>query len=243
MVDDPLVDALYRLIRTGELSPGERVDQRVISERLEVSRTPLREALRALAVDGILTRTPNAGYAVTKISANELLQYYSIRAFLENGVLGALVWPTSEQLDDLRRCNESCRSAAEAGALEDLLASNMNFHFTIFRWSTLTVMAKEIERIWRVSDPYRALHLSNRERRSNVAMDHDLMIDAIEAHDAELLIKLQDAHRASSRVLLQDMLGDGLPQVLKTLPQAALDLTLHSGALHESDAAHVTMLS
>src|SRR3712207_7029783 len=67
MVDDPLVEALYRLIRIGELSPGQRVDQRVISERLGVSRTPLREALRALEVDGILTRTPNAGYAVAKV--------------------------------------------------------------------------------------------------------------------------------------------------------------------------------
>src|SRR5215213_8923054 len=115
MGDDPLVDALYRLIRTGELSPGQRVDQRIISERLEVSRTPLREALRALAVDGILTRTPNAGYAVAKLSAGDLLQYYSMRAFLENEVLATIQWPTVEQLDELRRANEDCRVAAEAG--------------------------------------------------------------------------------------------------------------------------------
>ena len=228
MGDDPLVDALYRLIRTGELSPGQRVDQRVISERLEVSRTPLREALRALAMDGILTRTLNAGYAVAKISAAELLQYYSIRAFLEAEVLRALEWPSSSDLDELRKCNDRCRAAADAGALEELLASNMEFHFTIFRWSKLTIMAKEIERIWRVSDPYRALHLSNVDRRSNVAVDHDAMIDAIAAEDADRLIELQDAHRASSRVLLQDMLGEGLPLVFMALPQTAAALALRS---------------
>jgi DNA-binding GntR family transcriptional regulator len=224
MGDDPLVDALYRLIRTGELSPGQRVDQRIISERLSVSRTPLREALRALAVDGILTRTPNAGYAVAKLSAADLLQYYSIRAFLEDQVLAALEWPTDEQMAGLRRANEACRMAAEAGALEDLMAANMEFHFTIFRWSTLTIMAKEIERIWRVSDPYRALHLSNRERRSHVAVDHDRMIEAIEMRDALRLIELQDAHRATSRLLLQDMLGSVVPQALIALPQSAADL-------------------
>lgn len=224
MGDDPLVDALYRLIRTGELSPGQRVDQRVISERLEVSRTPLREALRALAGDGILTRTPNAGYAVAKLSAADLLQYYSIRAFLENEVLGSLEWPSKEELGRLRRANEDCRTAAEAGALEDLMAANMAFHFTMFRWSTLTIMVKEIERIWRVSDPYRALHLSNRERRSHVAVDHDKMIKAVEARNAARLIELQDAHRATSRVLLQDMLGHSLPQPLVALPQAAAEL-------------------
>jgi DNA-binding GntR family transcriptional regulator len=224
MGDDPLIDALYALIRTGELSPGQRVDQRVISERLGVSRTPLREALRALAVDGILTRTPNAGYAVAKLSAADLLQYYSMRAFLEEQVLGSLEWPSEEELDRLRLANEECRVAAEAGALEDLMAANMAFHFTMFRWSTLTIMAKEIERIWRVSDPYRALHLSNRDRRSHVAKDHDRMIEAIEARDAARLIELQDAHRATSRVLLQEMLGHGLPASLIALPQSAADL-------------------
>jgi len=226
MGDDPLVDALYRLIRTGELSPGQRVDQRVISERLGVSRTPLREALRALAVDGILTRTPNAGYAVAKLSAADLLQYYSVRSFLEEQVLSALVWPPADELDALRRANEACRVAADAGALEDLMLANMTFHFTLFRWSPLTVMVKEIERIWRVSDPYRALHLSNRENRSHVAVDHDRMIEAIEARDRQRLIRLQDDHRATSRLLLQDMLGHGLPESLLSLPQTATNLAL-----------------
>jgi len=226
MVEDPLVEDLYMLIRTGELSPGQRVDQRVISERLGVSRTPLREALRALAVDGILARKPNAGYAVTKLSASDLLQYYSMRAYLEDHVLGTIEWPSKEELKRLRRANDDCRVAAEAGALEDLMAANRAFHFTMFRWSTLNIMVAEIERVWRVSDPYRALHLSNRDRRSHVAVDHDKMIEAIEAKDSALLIELQDAHRASSRSLLQDMLGHGLlpSTVASSLPQSAAEM-------------------
>jgi DNA-binding GntR family transcriptional regulator len=84
-------------------------------------------------------------------------------------------------------------------------------------------MVTEIERIWRVSDPYRALHLSNRDRRARVAVDHDKMIQAIEARDAPLLIELQDAHRAASLALLMDMLSHGLPQsvVALALPQSA----------------------
>ncbi|MER7684911.1 GntR family transcriptional regulator [Streptomyces sp. NPDC097610] len=228
MVNDPLVESLYRLIRIGELSPGQRVDQRVISERLGVSRTPLREALRALAVDGILTRTPNAGYAVAKVSAEDLLQYYSIRAFLEDQVLKTIEWPSAKELNRLRRANERCRAAAEAGALEDLLAANRDFHTIMFRWSPLTIMVNEIERIWRVTDPYRALHLSNRDRRSNVAVDHDGMIEAVKARDSAQLVRLQDDHRATSRVLLQDMLRHGgMPEsaVAMTLPQFATDMT------------------
>lgn len=230
MGDDPLVNALYRLIRTGELSPGERVDQRLISERLEVSRTPLREALRALHADGILTRTPNAGYVVAKLSASDLLQYYSMRAFLEHQVLSALEWPSDEELEHLRHANEDCRAAAAAGALEDLMMANMAFHFTMFSWSALKIMVKEIERVWRVSDPYRALHLSNPERRSHVAVDHDRMIEAIEARDTARLIELQDAHRAASRNLLQDMLGANMPPSMMALPQSAADLAVPTSA-------------
>ncbi|XVQ14965.1 GntR family transcriptional regulator [Spirillospora sp. CA-255316] len=221
---DPLVESLYRLIRTGELLPGERVDQRAISERLEVSRTPLREALRALAADGILTRTPNAGYAVAKLSAVDLLQYYSIRAFLEAEVLQTIQWPTDAQMAALRAANEICREAAIEGDVERLIAANRDFHFIKFRLSPLKIMVGEIERVWRVSDPYRALHLSNAERRTRVASDHDEMLQAIERQDVDALIVLMDKHRAASRNLLQEMLGAQVPPSLMILPQSASEL-------------------
>lgn len=222
---DPLVDALYALIRTGELSPGERVDQRAISERLGVSRTPLREALRALAADGILTRTPNSGYAVAKLSASDLLQYYSVRAFLETEVLRSIAWPSAGELERAKELNEQCRTAVAAGDVEALIQANREFHFTMFRWSPLKIMVGEIERVWRVSDPYRALHLSNVDRRKNVARDHDLMIKAVEKRDTARLIELLDKHRAASRKMLQDMLGSYVASSLLSLPQSAAELS------------------
>lgn len=216
---DPLVDSLYELIRTGELSPGQRVDQREVSERLNVSRTPLREALRAMASDGVLVRTPNAGYDVAKLSAADLLQYYSIRSFLETEVLRSLTWPDAEQLAALKEANEACRAAAEDVTIDRLVSSNRTFHLMIFSWSPLTIMYKEILRVWRVSEPYRVLHLSNPERRRRVAVDHDKMIAAIEAEDAEKLVRLMDEHRGRSRTLLQDMLGSALTSALISLPQ------------------------
>ena len=220
-VKDPLVDALYLLIRTGELSPGQRVDQRAISERLEVSRTPLREALRALAADGVLVRTPNQGYAVAKLSAADLLQYYALRTFLESEILRSLEWPDEKQLDDLRAANRRCVEAAESGSIDALVSANGEFHLLMFSWSPLNILKAEVERIWRVSDPFRSLHLSNPERRRNVATDHQRMIDTIEAHDAERLVELMDAHRSTSRQVLQDMLGSSLSGPLLSLPQSA----------------------
>lgn len=219
---DPLVEGLYKLIRMGELSPGQRVDQRAVSERLNVSRTPLREALRSLASDGVLVRTPNQGYAVAKLSAADLLQYYSLRTFLESEVMRAIVWPDQEQLDKLKEANEACGAAVESGAIDALVDANRRFHFIMFEWSPLNILKAEIERIWRVSDPYRSLHLSNAERRRRVKADHDLMIKAIEDRDAEKLVALMDKHRSASRQVLQDMLGSSLPAALMSLPQSAV---------------------
>ena len=236
MTVDPLVDAMYTLIRTGELSPGERVDQQAISERLGVSRTPLREALRALATDGSLTRIPNAGYAVAKLSAVDLLQYYSIRTFLETEVMRTIVWPGADSLNELRSLNDDCRVAIESGNVEEFIAANRAFHFTVFRWSPLSVLVKEIDRVWRVTDLYRAFQLSNDERRGRVADDHDAMIRAIAKRDTDLLLRLMDEHRAASRRLLQEMLGSSLPQALllaspvidcRSPPRLAGQVSLH----------------
>ncbi|MFD5811259.1 GntR family transcriptional regulator [Rhodococcus sp. 14C212] len=218
---DPLVTSLYDLIRTGELSPGQRVDQRAVSERLDVSRTPLREALRALASDGVLVRTPNQGYAVAKLSAGDLLQYYALRTFLESEVLRSIAWPDEAQLQELRDANKRCHESAESGSIDNLVKANREFHFIMFSWSPLNILKAEIERVWRVSDPYRSLHLSNTERRRRVTEDHQKMIEAIEAKDAERLVSLMDAHRSTSRQMLQDMLGSSLSQALLSLPQSS----------------------
>ncbi|MGW6332956.1 GntR family transcriptional regulator [Nocardia rhamnosiphila] len=220
---DPLTDALCTLIRTGELSPGERVDQRAISERLNVSRTPLREALRALESDGILTRVPNAGYAVAKLSATDLLQCYSMRTLLETEVLRSIDWPDSDGLAKLKALNEECRAAARADDIEGLIEANRAFHFLTFSWSPLTMFVNEIGRIWRLSDPYRALHYqSNSERRKRAVVDHDAMIAAIEAGDAGELVALMDRHRSGSRTMLQNMLGPSAHPAVLALPQDAL---------------------
>lgn len=220
--DDPLVDALYLLIRTGELSPGQRVDQRAIAERLEVSRTPLREALRAMAADGVLTRTPNQGYAVAKFSAADLLQYYALRTFLETQVLRTVRWPGESDLDVLREANDRCQVATTSGSIDDMVRANRRFHFIMFGWSPLTILRLEIERVWRVSDPYRTLHLSNVDRRRRVAKDHNEMITAIEARDDEKLVSLMEDHRAASRHALTEMLGVSMDATIQTPTQYAL---------------------
>jgi GntR family transcriptional regulator, vanillate catabolism transcriptional regulator len=76
-------DSLRAAVLAGEFMPGERLYEVPLSERLGVSRTPVRAALQALASDGLLDYAPHRGYSVRTFDAAEILQAYEIRAVLE----------------------------------------------------------------------------------------------------------------------------------------------------------------
>ncbi|HWW48673.1 MAG TPA: GntR family transcriptional regulator [Xanthobacteraceae bacterium] len=78
-----ITDSLRCAILAGEFQPGERMLEVSLSERLHVSRTPIREALKALAGEGLLDHIPNRGYYVREYSVDDIVQAYEIRAALE----------------------------------------------------------------------------------------------------------------------------------------------------------------
>lgn len=78
-----ITEKLRTAILAGEFRPGERMFEVNLSERLKVSRTPIREALKVLAGEGLLDYTPNRGYHVREYSVDDIVQAYEIRAVLE----------------------------------------------------------------------------------------------------------------------------------------------------------------
>lgn len=78
-----ITENLRTAILAGEFRPGERMFEVNLSERLNVSRTPIREALKVLAGEGLLDYTPNRGYHVREYSVDDIVQAYEIRAVLE----------------------------------------------------------------------------------------------------------------------------------------------------------------
>src|SRR5579862_6440277 len=96
-------ERLRALIIEGELAPGARLNERELSERLGVSRTPLREAFRMLAADGLLVQLPNRGAQVVSLSRDDARHAFEVMAALE-GLAGELAAArvTEPDLADLR---------------------------------------------------------------------------------------------------------------------------------------------
>jgi DNA-binding GntR family transcriptional regulator len=202
-----VMDALRELIVRRELGAGQQVYQEQLAQLLGVSRIPVREALKALEAEGLLSHAPNRGYFVTVLRPDELRQIYLMRRVIEAEALKAVVWPDTAAIDGLKTINAELAVAARSGAVNLMVGLNRQFHFAIFGLSRLRTVVQEIERLWRISEQYRVFYLSEESARRRVVREHEAMIAALEAHDRARLIALAHRHRKSAEDRLTAMLG------------------------------------
>ena len=111
------------------LNPGERLTESALANAFHASRSPIREALRQLESEGLLTFEPNKGFTVSKLSIRQVDEIYSIRWLLESYATRLTVESiTSEHIAFLEELNERCRVAAEKVDLPSWLQHNSAFH-------------------------------------------------------------------------------------------------------------------
>ncbi len=131
-VFDQVYDHIVGQITSGALAPGERVKDSDWSVRLGISRTPVREAMRKLSQEGLLTTLPAGGYEVRRLAADDLENLYRCRAGLEFAATHeATVAANAEQLDGIRAVVEETDRAIADGDFEVVFKLNSRFHALI----------------------------------------------------------------------------------------------------------------
>jgi DNA-binding GntR family transcriptional regulator len=200
------MDALRELIVRRQLSAGQQVHQEQLAQLLGVSRIPVREALKALEAEGLLSHAPNRGYFVTIVRAEDLRQMYLMRRVIETEALKAVIWPDAAALKALKRLNAELTQAARAGKVNPMVGLNRQFHFAIFELSRLSTVVQELERLWRISEQYRVFYLSDDIARRRVVKEHAAMIAALEVRDRAKLIAIAHRHRNAAEERLMAIL-------------------------------------
>lgn len=193
-----VVDRLRGQILDRSLMPGEQIRQEEMARRLGISRVPLREALRVLTTEGLLTHRPHQGYSVAKLSAAKLRQIHSLLEFLETELIRTVRWPAEEELDELRTINATMADAARVGDVAAVNRLNRELHRRIFALSPLEIYFAEAERFWSVSEPYRLLHVSSTDAKI-ATEQHEQLIDALAARDRALCLRVLSEHRRDSQ--------------------------------------------
>jgi DNA-binding GntR family transcriptional regulator len=211
-----VLDQIRGLIVNRELQPGEQIRQEEMARILGVSRVPLREALRVLAAEGLLTHRPHQGYFVTKMSTENLEQIHTLLEFLETELLRTARWPADEEVAGLRRINAEYARAAEAGDALAMSARNKDLHERIFDLSPLEVIRAEQRRFWTLSEPYRLMHIATTDPQVTIDQ-HEQIIDALAARDRALTLRASAEHRHGAQMAARNLLLSGPRPVQRPL--------------------------
>ncbi|MFC0450015.1 GntR family transcriptional regulator [Rhodococcus jostii] len=178
------------------LLPGEKVRQVDLAEKIGVSRSPLREALRTLEAEGVVTYEVNRGYVVARLDDDDHEQILAMRAMLEAELFKTITRPDPEKLAYLKEANENMIEAIDARNVAQVLHWNREFHFTIFDLSPLGQFRREVQRLWQLSEGYSAAwwwRTPDAAKRINA--EHNAIITALKKYDISRLTELSNAHR------------------------------------------------
>ncbi|WP_280438295.1 GntR family transcriptional regulator [Nocardia carnea] len=204
-----VVDGIKRMIVSGELLPGQPLRQEQMAAVLGVSRLPVREGLRQLVADGLVTHEHNVGFAVARLTREEFDQVYLMRRLLETEVLRSLPTPTAGDLSRISALADEIERAATEHDLQRIRMLNTEFHLAIFELSEQNLVVGEIRRIWTWALPYHSVYLHSEAGRERIVAEHREMVAALARGDRERLVELMDAHRAGSDAYLDFMLQAG----------------------------------
>lgn len=194
-----IIAELRKLILLGELLPGEQLRQEELSQRLGVSRVPLREAFLVLANQGLLVHRPNHGFVVAKRTAFELSQLHMLHTLLETELNASIHWPDETALEHLRNLNAEMAKKVDTSEVVEFIDLNHEFHLSVWRLSPLNLVITEVERVWGLSDAYIASNYASPKRRARAVEHHAHIIDALESQDMELFQKVSAEHRDDTR--------------------------------------------
>lgn len=202
-----VLEELRRAITTGELRPGDAIRQDTLAARLDVSRVPLREALKTLEAEGLVVHHVHRGYFVAELSLADLEEIYRIRRLLETeAVRAALARMPDELPGALERVQREVERAAEAGDVLAMAGANRRFHFTLIEASGMPRLVRLIATLWDATDAYRALYYAEDPHRELAVDEHRAVLTAVTEADPDALVHWLDRHREHAVAALHEVL-------------------------------------
>lgn len=204
---------LRDLILTGELSPGSPLQQGKLAKDFGLSTTPLREAIRRLAAEGLITLAAHRDARVAEVTEKEAADLYQVRCQLDPLAASlAATHRTEDELSDIIEAESLLVPLTEEGGVDGLLR-HREFHRRIYRASHNPILVDMLERLWDKADRYRIIGLQTRgdspQDFQRVSAEHAELVTAIGDGDAERAQAVMERH-------IRGSLGNQAITVLQT---------------------------
>ncbi|MBF5006759.1 GntR family transcriptional regulator [Diaphorobacter caeni] len=202
-------------IISGHFKPGTRLDERELAQQFNVSRTPVREALRQLAARGLTQLLPMRGVVVSEISVKDLTEILHANCELEAmcARLAAESMTTMEKTE-LQYVHERTKEFVAEGNLDKYLDANRELHRLILEGAHNTVISRMVGEIRDRLSPYRQFHPAETDRLATSHDAHKEIVEAIvggQGEAAYLAMRAHNAHlgNAALRALRQAKEAEG----------------------------------
>ncbi len=203
-------EELREAILAGKLEPGTRLRAEAVAERLNTSRTPVREALVLLAREGLVEIEPRRGASVRAFDAADLADLYDVRALIEPHAARRAATRVSPA--QLGRMRELCRLSEKRGAgdeqsVSDQLALNDEFHGIILHAADSPRLEAAMSALVGIPRVFRATFWRDDDQRVQSQFCHDQLVLAFVAGNADLAETVMRLHIQGACVFLMDVMA------------------------------------
>jgi DNA-binding GntR family transcriptional regulator len=192
---EEVAEQLRQRIFRRELEPGSWIDELKIAEEFGISRTPLREALKVLAAEGLVTMKVRRGAYVTEMSEKDLRDVYHLLSLLESDAAGTVATAgTAAELEALQALHAELEAAV--GERERFFAVNERFHMLLLELADNRWRSQMVADLRKVMKLNRHHSLFKQGRLEDSLDEHRAILAALVARDADATVKAMQAHFA-----------------------------------------------
>ena len=184
----PLRDVVFNTLRQailkGELKPGERLMEIQLANKLGVSRTPVREAIRKLELEGLVLMIPRKGAEVAEITRQDMEDVLEVRTALEElAVQLACDKITKEEIEDLKKAAEDFKKILKSRDITEIAEADVRFHDIIFMATDNQKLVQLLNNLREQMYRFRVEYLKNEEVHPQLIAEHDKIIEHIMERD------------------------------------------------------------
>lgn len=207
----PLREVVFNSIRgaiiSGVLKPGERLMEVQLAEKMGVSRTPIREAIRKLELEGLVVMIPRKGAYVADLSIKNITDVLEVRAALEGLASGlAALRMTEEEIKELESIARHFEHAMNSNDVDDIIQTDIEFHEKILKSTRNEKLLQLTNSLMEQVQRFRVMYLNKAIKSTFLIKEHYKIVDAISKRNREKAenmarIHIQNAEKDMMRTL------------------------------------------
>ncbi len=199
LMSEKVYDTLKQMIIDGVIKPGERIIETEYSNKFQISRTPIREAIRMLELEGLVESQTTGGVIVKTLTREEISEIYKIRIALESLIIEEIIKKINNQdIKKLEKVLKNTKKAFEVKDIEKVFSLFTEFNQILYDIASLPKVTGMINNINLYLKRFRKLSIDNPSRKEEAFEDHVQILEAIKNKELSTAISINRMHLEKS---------------------------------------------